>query len=185
LIRALLVFLAATLVVGCGSAERSDRAGADQGEQAARVIPKSAGDKSVPDFSDYPAKVLAGPLRFPKEDKWPDPNWRQNAASGINFGGHFTHVIMNCGIACTSDWIVDRRNGQMIRAPGGGVDVEPESTETRPDSNLMKIVWVSSRNDGTGETFAPCSKQDFVWTDKGFRALAKRVETTCPPEVTG
>jgi hypothetical protein len=179
-----LIPLITTFVVGCGATERSDQAGVDQRERTATAIGSEGDDKSVaPDFSDYPAKVFAGPLRFPKEDEWPDPNWRENAATGINFGGHFTHVIINCGIACNSDWIVDRRNGETIRAPEGEADVEALSIETRPNSDLMKIIWVSSRNDGSGATFPPCFKQNFVWMGEAFRALSSRIETKCPPEI--
>jgi len=137
----------------------------------------------LPDFSDYPAKVFTGPRRFPKEDDWPDPSWREDSREPINFAGHFTHVIMNCGTGCTSDWVVDRTNGERIPTPSGERDVEPLSIDTRSDSNLMKITWVSSRNDLTGETFPPCFKQSFVWTGSEFRALSKRVEIKCPADV--
>ena len=143
-----------------------------------------AGDGRVRDLGDYPAKVFSGPLRFPKEKEWPDPNWHEDAATGINFGGHFTHVIINCGIACNSVWVVDRTNGRMIRPPEGEEDVEHLSIETRPNSSLMKVFWVTSPNNGSGEISPPCFKQDFIWTGTAFRALAKRIEVTCPPEVT-
>jgi len=146
-------------------------------------VPPIATVNRLPDFGDYPTAVYKGPLRFPNERDWPDAHWAENAALKVNFAGHFTHIIISCGIACTSDWIIDRRNARMFRTPTGAGDVEPLKIETRADSNLMKIVWVGSRNDGSGDTFPPCFRQFFIWTGSGFRAYAKRTEIQCPPDV--
>jgi hypothetical protein len=137
-----------------------------------------------PDFTDYPATVYRGPLRFPREVEWPDANWKVDAAGKINFAGHFTHVTISCGIACTSDWIVDRENGRMIRVPAGPAGIEVASIDTRADSNLMKISWVSSRNDGSGDTVPPCFIQFYIWTGYTLSPLANRVEGKCPQSVT-
>lgn len=72
----------------------------------------------------------------------------------------------------------------MIRVPVGEPDVEAFSIDTRANSNLMRIVWVSSRNDGSGDIFPPCFRQDYVWTGKAFRALSRRSPAGCPAKVT-
>ena len=72
----------------------------------------------------------------------------------------------------------------MIRAPKGKRDVEAFAIDTRANSNLMKILWVSSRNDGSGDIFPPCFRQDYVWTAKAFRALSKRSPAACPSKVS-
>jgi len=180
-----LILLGVVLVANCGSGKRTYQSGTDR-----RGMPVEAGhiqvvdNTHVSDFSDYPAKVFVGPLVFPKEDDWPNPNWSEDSAQGITFGGHFTYVIIKCGTGCTSDRLVDRKTGQMIRAPEGEDDVRSVSIDTQADSNLMKVMWVSSRNDGTGTVFPPCFKQNFVWTGSTFRALTKRIQAECPAEVT-
>lgn len=163
------------------SIEQSSQSVVDR--QAA--LPRTTGPKpnrksGEPDFTDYPAEVFAGPLRFPAEDEWPAPNWSEERSGKVNYGGHFTFTTISCGITCTSDWIVDRRDGRMIRGPEGQSDVQSLTVDTRANSNLMKVVWISSKNDGSGETSPPCFSQNFVWSGKAFRPLTNRVEVKCP-----
>jgi len=151
---------------------------------ALAIASSPALSKTPNEFARYSVRVFSGPLKFPSEDKWPDANWREDAHTAINFGGHFTFLTLSCGISCSSDWIIDRKTGQMIRAPEGGADVQSFRVDTRPNSNLMKMLSVSSRNDGSGDIFPPCFSQNFVWTGKAFHPLSKRIETKCPSEVT-
>ena len=133
------------------------------------------------DFARYPAKVFRGRLVSPRED-W--PNKHDSLSHGINFGGHFTLVGIPCGTACGSFRLVDRRTGKIFRIPEGTKGLDYESVDNRANSNLLKVLWVSAKFDGSGETFPPCYRQTFVWTGANFRSLSKLIETRCPPDVT-
>lgn len=146
------------------------------------TAPKPNRKNGKADFTDYPAEVFAGPLRFPAEEEWPTGNWSEYRSQKVNFGGHFTFTPIGCGTECTSDWIVDRTDGRMIRGPEGQSDAQSLTVDTRANSNLMKVIWISSKNDGSGETYPPCFSQNFVWTGQGFHPLSKRGEANCPEE---
>jgi hypothetical protein len=152
---------------------------------SAFVFSISASAKPADDFARYPARVFTGPLRFPTEDDWPAPSWRETSAERINFGGHFSLVGIPCGTACGNFLLVDRRTGKMSRIPEGPEGLDYESVETRANSNLLKILWVSAKFDGSGDTFPPCYRQNFVWTGARFRPLSKPIMAKCPPDVPG
>jgi hypothetical protein len=134
------------------------------------------------DFAHFPAKVFKGPLVVPKDD-W--PNKIESLSHGINFGGHFTLVGIPCGTACDSFRLVDRRTGKMFRIPEDPKGLDYETVDTRANSNLLKVLWVSAKFDGTGDTFPPCYRQNFVWTGARFRPQSKPTEAKCPPDVSG
>jgi hypothetical protein len=143
------------------------------------IAAASAQAKPTNDFARYPATIFKGPLAVPKGE-W--PNKQRDLAHGINFGGHFTLVGIPCGTACGAFWLVDRRTGRMVRAPESAPGLDYVSINNRANSNLLKILWVSAKFDGSGETFPPCFRQSFVWTGAKFRSLSKPIETRCPPD---
>jgi hypothetical protein len=147
---------------------------------AALSVSASAGPTN--DFAHYPAKVFKGPLVVP-EDDW--PNKDESLSHGISFGGHFTLVGIPCGTACGSFRLVDRRTGKMFRIPEGPKGLDYEAVDTRATSNLLKVLWVSAKFDGSGDIFPPCYRQNFVWTGARFRPLARPIKAKCPPDVSG
>jgi hypothetical protein len=146
----------------------------------ALAVTASGPAKPADDFARFPAKVFKGRLVSPKYD-W--PNKAESLSRGIDFGGHFTLVGIPCGTACGSFRLVDRRTGKMFRVPEGPKGLDYETVGNRATSNLLKVLWVNAKFDGTGDTFPPCYQQNFVWTGAEFHPLSKPIIARCPPDV--
>lgn len=161
---------------------REQRLPQSQETEAGTEAPVTPRQPAETDFSSYSAAIHEGTLVDPgEENAW--PNMEEDLSKGINFGGHFTYVVFPCGTGCAASWFIDRRTGQMVRAPEGGSAEEAVSIETRPTSNLVKVVWATSDHDGSGDLRPSCSQQSFVWNGERFRDLSGQVRVNCPAEI--
>lgn len=139
-----------------------------------------------PSFSDYPAKVYAGPTVAPafRGEQRPYAAYRtrirQSLGRGVRFGGHYAMAIIGCGAGCRFGYVTDLKTGLVYDLPLGGDDYPVVSYRARPDSRLLRAQWEVYAEDGGDPG---CGRQDFVWTGKAFRALGAPQITpdACPP----
>lgn len=149
--------------------------GCQPDEQTLAPTTDSPTSSMVDEFEGFPAVLFAGPLVSPAEIDSPGDSLRDQLASGINFGGHFTHVVVGCGTGCSADWFYDRRTGDRFAGPEATAELTPLLMSGRADSNLLKVVWESADLDDA----RTCYLQYFLWTDGRFTAQFPAIQTGC------
>lgn len=145
---------------------------------AAALFAQPAGTSKEPQFSDYPAQVLANRASVPPKLGTPGQRRfrtmiRDAAAKGPNFAGHFALAEWGCGAACVQMAVIDTISGQVYDGPFGilprGTISFPAEENTglfyHPDSSLLIARGCPNETD--------CGAYYYLWTGKQFKLLRK------------
>ena len=149
--------------------------GCQPGDQTLAQSTDAAKSSMIDEFEGFPAELFTGQPVNPAEIDSPGDSLRGQLAQGINFGGHFTHVVVGCGTGCSADWFYDRRTGDRFAGPESTADLTPLLMSGRADSNLLKVVWEAADLDNAQN----CYLQYFVWKDGRFTPLFPAIQTGC------
>jgi hypothetical protein len=104
------------------------------------------------------------------------PAVRKGMEKGISFNGHFSRSYVSCGLACGTDFFVDRWTGGVVVAPEGSPPREMTwDIAAKLDSDVIKVIFGPSDGIGPG-----CSKQHFRLKGHKFVAIDRRTPTRCP-----
>lgn len=129
-------------------------------------------------------RAYTGPLVMP-DFKGRDKNYSnyrtritKGMQKGPNFAGHYTIIVIGCGLGCRFAFVGDVATGRVHPFPHGGEEHFMMILDYSVTSNEVAVRW---------ETPHGCLQENIVWdganfTSKAFRWIAPRKE--CPFELT-
>lgn len=126
--------------------------------------------KTSKSFKDFPAEKLtikgSKPLDFStsKYGKLYKTATKKSADKGINFGGRYSFVSIECGEGCFSSTIVDMKTGKVYDGPhaSGGYLFK---------SSSRLLIVNPPQPDGFYEPCELCEPILYVWSGKEFKKL--------------
>ena len=123
-------------------------------------------------FENYNVKVYQGKLKEPnfdsnKEAKKFITRIKEECKNGINFGGHYTLIIIGCGTACQLGILVDRKTGIIYK----GIVTELGSSFKKNSNLFIKNIESEKYEFDQESNCDYCKRSNLVWNDDHFEKI--------------
>lgn len=90
---------------------------------------------------------------------------RDEMKTGPNFAGHYSIIVIGCGMGCRFAFVGDVANGQMFPFPYGGEENLEMMLRFNVKGNEVAVRWVSDEN---------CMADTLLWNGAQFKSAGVR-----------